>query len=252
MSAATYVFRLDDIHPRMNWLVLERYLRVFEAHGVIPLLGVIPDCQDPELNQFPERVTFWEELRQLVHDGRVEICQHGYQHLYTSSHIRLSDRLIGRMKQTEFCGKSLQEQIIMLSAGYNILQKNGLSTNIFMAPSHTFDRNTLKALLHTGFTCLTDGIALYPYRYGGLLFVPQQQWAPEVAQQGVITICLHPGNNDDAMLESINQFFEHQPTCIAFSDAMQYATGANEQLVNFLYKARFLLSYQVRRLLGMA
>lgn len=64
--SARYLIRLDDIAPHMDWPRFERLARVFEEFGIQPLLGVIPDNHDSQLQQFPEFAgDFWEQLRSL-------------------------------------------------------------------------------------------------------------------------------------------------------------------------------------------
>jgi len=60
-----------------------------------------------------------------------------------------------------------------------------------MAPSHTFDLQTLTALNRLGFRSVTDGFGIFPYREIGLTFVPQLFSSGINFGIGVYTIALH-------------------------------------------------------------
>ena len=47
-----------------------------------------------------------------------------------------------------------------------------------MAPSHSFDKNTLVSLNQLGFTSITDGYGFFPYKNNGITFVPQLTTMP--------------------------------------------------------------------------
>ena len=49
---------------------------------------------------------------------------------------------------------------------------SGIQADIFMAPGHTYDKNTLKVLKECGFTHVTDGFWKTPYLRQGLTFLP--------------------------------------------------------------------------------
>ena len=58
---------------------------------------------------------------------------------------------------SEFAGLGFEQQFAMLEKGKAILESHGIKTDIFMAPAHSYDRNTLNALQKLGFTKMTDG-----------------------------------------------------------------------------------------------
>lgn len=41
--------RFDDICPTMDWSQWNRAMKILKLYHVKPLIGVIPDCQDPDL-----------------------------------------------------------------------------------------------------------------------------------------------------------------------------------------------------------
>ena len=50
MKKLKILLRFDDICPTMNWEQWDRAKQLMNEKGVTALLGVIPDCQDPDLN----------------------------------------------------------------------------------------------------------------------------------------------------------------------------------------------------------
>ncbi len=219
-----YLIRLDDIAPHMAWDRFYRLARVFDAHGVKPLIGVIPDNQDPQLRQWPEfRGDFWAEIRSLQAGGW-EIAQHGFQHLYVTR-----DRgLMGVNGLSEFAGLPFEKQFDKLARGQSLLRQQGLSFESFMAPSHSFDLTTLQALKELKFTTVTDGFALFPYTEHGLIFLPQLLASPRVIPFGVQTFCLHVNVMTEVQVLRVEEFIaRHHREFITFSEARALATPRN-------------------------
>jgi len=214
--AATYVYRMDDVAPGMHRARFEEYIELFREHGMRPLLGVVPDCRDPDLVYQEDAGGFWDRLRELKRQGAVDIAQHGFRHLYRTREYGILGRRYGFKPQSEFAGRSYEEQLGDIRRGKAILAREGLDTDIWMAPSHSFDRNTLKALKEAGFRFVTDGIALYPYRAEGLVFVPQQLWAPKKVQLGTWTIFIHSNLEDPGLLEQIRGHLSSTAEIVGF------------------------------------
>jgi predicted deacetylase len=195
INSARYIVRLDDITPTMRratfWSVMDTLLR----NGIKPLLGVVPDNQDEHLNYESPMQDFWQIMREFKSKDLADIAQHGFQHTLTP---RNKPSLLGPVhrlrNQSEFVGDSFEVQATRIAAGKRVLSQEGLETTFWMAPSHSFDRNTLRALRASGFTALSDGLALFPFRYRDLIFIPQQIWRPRPIPLGVITLCLHTNN----------------------------------------------------------
>ena len=213
---ARYLIRLDDIAPHMDWPRFERLARVFDKFGIQPLLGVIPDNRDPQLRQFPEFVgDFWEKVRSLQARGW-EIAQHGFQHVYATHDCGL----MGVNSLSEFAGLPFEEQFDKLSRGQSILRNHGLSFETFMAPSHSFDRLTLRALRELGFTTVTDGFAPWPSIEHGLVFLPQWLANPRVLPLGVQTFCLHVNVMTERQIRRVEQFVaDHHREFLTFPEA---------------------------------
>ena len=74
--------RMDDITPKMDWEKFEKFKTLLEEYQIKPLIGVVPDNQDENLNRGRENKDFWQYISRLQESGWC-IAQHGYQHVYT-------------------------------------------------------------------------------------------------------------------------------------------------------------------------
>ncbi len=219
--SARYLIRLDDIAPHMDWPQFERLSRVFDTFDIRPLLGVIPDNRDPQLLTFPELSgDFWDKVRSLQARGR-EIAQHGFQHVYVTHDCGL----MGVNGLSEFAGLPFDEQLDKLAGGQQLLREHGLSCETFMAPSHSFDRLTLRALRELGFTTVTDGFAPWPSIEHGLIFLSQWLANPRVLPLGVQTFCLHVNVMTEGQIHRVEQFVaDHHREFLTFAEARSLAT----------------------------
>lgn len=159
--------RLDDITPGMDWKKFEEARKLLAAAGALPLIGVVPRCEDPKLAIDPPREDFWDVVRQLQADGW-SVALHGWKHVYTTQ----SGGLFPLNRQSEFAGLPLAQQKAMLADGQQVLQSHGIRTDLFMAPSHTYDENTLEAMRANGLVRMTDGFGRRPYIRKGITFYP--------------------------------------------------------------------------------
>ncbi len=201
-------FRIDDVSPYMCWESFERLTALFTSHGVKPLLGVIPDNQDPELRRYPFKPSGWDEIRAL-RDWGWSISQHGSRHAYTTT----KSGLLGINNYSEFAGLDYDTQYGLLQEGRRALEQEGLATDIFMAPAHSFDAVTLKALTALDFHNVSDGYSVFPYRRGGLKFIPCQSSKPSALPVGLMTVCLHPNTfteNDFKAVESWLKLYKNR------------------------------------------
>lgn len=199
-SVARYMIRMDDITPDMDWDKFNRIRTVFEENNIHPLLGVVPDNRDPKLMIQEKAEDFWSIIRELRDKGWV-ISQHGTFHQYVTE----DSGILGLKNASEFAGLSYQEQVKKIIEGKSILEQNGINTRIFMAPGHTFDDNTVKALKELGFDTVTDGLYYRPYTYKDILFVPcRLQGYRNI--KGIDTVCLHANNMSDSDIENLEMF----------------------------------------------
>ncbi|MBD5531494.1 MAG: DUF2334 domain-containing protein [Lachnospiraceae bacterium] len=206
------LIRLDDITPDMDWEAFERLEALFEQYQIHPIIGVVPDNKDETLHIQEPRADFWERMRALQECGWV-IAQHGFTHVY----VNKRSGLLGVNPFSEFAGLSYQEQYEKLKKGQEILKKQGIDAVMFMAPGHTFDRQTLRALKNLGFVFVTDGYCSIPYHRGGLLFLPCTLSSPRLPKR-FDTLCLHANGMGRGQFDALAEFIGRNRKLIANAD----------------------------------
>lgn len=187
--------RMDDITPDMNWENFYFFHKLFQKAGITPLLGIVPDNRDPNLSCGTEREDFYEVMKGLAEEG-YSLAMHGCHHVYATK----SGGLFPLNRLSEFAKVPYERQKEMLLYGREQLKKNGIDTDIFMAPAHSYDKHTLRALKEVGFTRITDGFGKAPYRYKGIIFYPISIKLDRSLKQkkGVTTIVIHANTVTEA------------------------------------------------------
>ena len=216
---AKYLIRFDDINPRMNF---ERFLDlklILEKNNIKSILGVIPDCKDREFLNFAYNKSFIKLIKKFKDYGDT-IAQHGYQHIYDSK----ERGIFGSGKNSEFAGLDFKTQLVRLKSGKDILIKHSLWEPVFMAPAHSFDFNTLKALQNLSFKYVLDGFALYPYDKKNLIFIPQiiSKPLPKFIT-GVSQLCIHINTISDDEIKKLKKFIaENKSDFITLEESINY------------------------------
>ena len=115
----------------------------------------------------------------------------------------------------------------------------GIKTDVFMAPAHSFDCNTLAALTdETAITTITDGFSLHPYYKDNFWWVPQQLWKFRWMPFGIWTICLHPNQmTNDEMARFEKDLLTYRQRCIAFPKSMK---KRNKSIMDMVFSFLFL------------
>lgn len=245
---AKYIYRLDDITPNMNWEQFWKFINIFRENNIVPILGVVPDNQDHMLFVEESKLDFWSIIKDLQDKKIAEIAQHGYQHkLFHTKEKGLMG--IDNNFLTEFAGLPYEDQLRMLEAGRNILRDNGIYTDIWMAPCHSFDSTTLRALKQLGFKAVSDGIALYPNTVWNLIFVPQQIWAPRYFPFGIFTICLHINNSNEKLFKEVEKHVKSRAAIISFSEAREYSISNIHVFVNKMFQICYFFRRKLKKTL---
>ena len=161
------LLRFDDICPTMDFARFEQALEQMDSVNAKPLIGVIPDCKDPDLLIDPYRDNFWDYIRELQNKG-YKVAMHGYQHIFDIT----ARGLVCNGWKSEFAGHSYEEQFEKIKRGKDILERNGIYTDVFFAPAHSYDKNTIKALGDNGFRYMSDGKSSKPYMLYGIKCIP--------------------------------------------------------------------------------
>ena len=214
--------RMQDITPDMDWAKFLRFKEVCDLYEVKPLIGVVPENQDAMLHIDEERDDFWECLLQLEKEGWV-IAQHGYTHIYSTK----KKGCFPLNAISEYAGKPYEEQLANLKKGKQILESHGIYTDIFMAPAHSYDKNTLKALKEVGFSKLTDGFGDRPYEWKGLTFYPIsfKQSNSLKQEKGYTTFVIHANTMNEKDFERYEKLFaEHKDKLISYQDYLKVST----------------------------
>ncbi len=199
-DAAQYLLRIDDLCPTVSAEGWARLQAVVEEFSLKPILAVVPNNRDTELNASPPDPMFWDRIKALEAAGAA-IALHGYRHLC----VNRGRSLIHLNRTSEFAGVPAETQRAWIAEGLRILRGHGLNPTIWVAPRHGFDAATIGALLKEGISILSDGFASRPFLRHGITWIPQQLWAPLEKSSGLWTICLHPntaGNRQVAALRS--------------------------------------------------
>lgn len=215
MVVPKFILRFDDITPEMAWSKFDPFDALSKELDLPLLVGVVPHCLDETLSVEPANEAFWDTVRGWFERGW-SIAQHGYTHQYVTQHpgiLRLG-------LKSELAGLPYEEQFAKLQAGKRILMAQGVWQPVFMAPSHSFDEGTLRALAALNFEYLTDGCGVYPYQFGELTAVPQLFATPLHFGFGVYSICLHVNTLSEPEIQKIIEFVRrNRAQFISFKEA---------------------------------
>jgi predicted deacetylase len=207
--------RMDDITPDMDWDKFNKFKTILDRYGVKPLIGVVPDNQDPKLSLNEAHEDFWDYIKELQNDGWT-IAMHGLSHLYTTK----EGGMFPLNHKSEFAGYSYDKQCEMISKGKELLASHGIYTDIFMAPSHSYDVNTIEALKKNGFTKITDGFGYEPYERYGMTFYPISANRGSVlksSRDGAVTFVVHTNTMKDKEFDYYEQVCQNQ-SMISYRD----------------------------------
>lgn len=199
-----YLIRLDDASAYMDLEKWNRIEELLDKYSIYPIVGIIPNNQDKALiNQYPFDVNFWSKAKKWQ-EKNWTIALHGYTHVYLTN-----DGGINPVNnQSEFAGVSLAEQIYKISQGIKIFKEHGIETEVFFAPSHTFDLNTLEALKQASkIRVISDTIANNVYKKGEFYFIPQQSGEVRKLPFKLTTFCYHPNTMDEEDFNQLERFF---------------------------------------------
>ena len=214
--------RMDDITPDMDWAKFLRFKELCDLYQVKPLIGVVPANQDTMLHIEKPRTDYWEYLHTLQSEGWC-IAQHGSTHIY-NTHKKGCFPLNAL---SEYAGNSYKDQYASLEKGQKILKEHRIDTDIFMAPAHSYDYNTLKALRELGFTKITDGFGRQPYQWQGLTFYPIsfKQSNSLKQEKGYTTFVVHANTMNDQDFARYEQMFaQYKDKFISYTEYLQADT----------------------------
>ena len=244
-----YLIRLDDACPcqnRKNW---ERIEKILIKYDIKPIVGVIPDCQDKSLKYDEPMNHFWQKVKEWEKNNWT-VAIHDYQHLCFKTK---SFSFVPFHKKSEFVGLPYEIQAEKIKKAWKIFIDARIKPKVWIAPSHSFDENTLLALKNfTEIRVISDCFAFDVFFENDFYFIPQQLWGFKIMPFGLWTICLHPNTmkeNDFEKLE--NCFKKHRNLFISFNQIefkkrkwsffekfINDKIWFNKSLINFLIKIK--------------
>lgn len=242
-----YLLRFDDLCPTLDWDVWDQVEPLLLEHGVRPILAVVPDNRDPHLVAGPERRDFWARVRAWQARGWA-IGLHGYQHLY----VNREPGILALNHRSEFAGLSFEAQLDKLGKGLALFAGEGVRADAWIAPSHSFDGNTLLALKALGLRVVSDGMALRPFRDAtGATWVPQQFASMRPMPWGVWTFCYHVNGMGPGGLARFSiALAQLAPRMITLPEAVALGDRDRSGADRMVGLARGLVSRARRRLAG--
>lgn len=245
-----YIFRIDDVHPKMDWRKFNRLKNLLFDYDIRPIIAVIPDNKDQELNRGEENYNFWEEIKNFQ-TKKCTIAMHGYQH----KSINRKSGILKICNRSEFADLSYAEQLEKIKKGKKILEDRGVKTEIFVAPGHSFDKNTIKALKEEGFNYISDGIALWPFRKYNIVWIPQIVWMSRKILVGIATFCLHSDILTERDFQKIEKFIrEHKKQIIDLQWILRWYKTRNQiervffYFFNIIFKPIWYLGFNISKL----
>ena len=135
-----------------------------------------------------------------------------------------------------------------IKKGWEIFQKENIACNIWIAPSHTFDKYTLKALKElTTIDIISDGIALFPFKKYGFKWIPQQLWKFRKMPFGVWTSCFHPNTMTDIEFNNLEDFIKNNHQNFLNVNSLKYNNSFFAKLMNGLFINFYKIIYKIKK-----
>ena len=231
-----YIIRLDDACPTMDSNKWTRFEDLLDKHNIKPIVAVIPCNEDPELLKENSDGNFWKKVSAWEKKGWA-IAMHGCTHVYTTK----NPGLVPINKRSEFAGVDLEMQKSLIRRGIKKFEQHNIKTDIFVAPSHSFDRNTLRALSSSSkIQTISDGIGLYPFKKYGFNWIPQQIWRFRKMPFGCWTACFHPNEISDQEFKALELFLDSNSSNFKSLDSLRFIKFSLTNII-FSYIYWFLM-----------
>lgn len=231
-----YIIRLDDACEKMNyenWLKMELLLDKYE---IKPLVGIIPHCEDTEMDKYGENLQFWDKVQSWIIKGW-SIAVHGFNHVYSTKDGGINPVNL----RSEFAGESLAVQKEKIGKAISIMKEHDIEPKVFFAPAHTFDENTIIALKEcSDIRIISDTISNKPYNECGMTFIPQQSGRVRYLPFSMVTFCYHPNTMCKSDFDKLEQFLKKYGTqFISFPEIYtERKLGIYDKLLRKLYFAK--------------
>ena len=230
--------RMDDICGEMDYAKFQKIKAILDEADIKPLIGVVPFCKDDTLRVEKYHEDFGTMVAGLAKNGWM-VALHGYNHLYTTR-----DKGIFPINSfSEYAGVDYDRQCVMIREGILKLKEWGLKPQVFMAPGHTFDKNTLKALKDNGISAVTDGFGSRPYVREGITFYPISKKRSECIsdKDAYSTYVLHTNTMSEEGIEAFERMLKEHRECFIDYDEYMQATADKRGWAGNLYE--YMLAY---------
>lgn len=237
------LLRLDDASEYMNVEKWKRMERLLDEYGIKPIVGVIPNNQDPDMVEvYPKDPDFWDKVLCWQKKGWT-IAMHGYTHVFETG--------VGGLnpvnERSEFAGVPLERQKEKICQGLALLHQHGIDPKIFFAPAHTFDENTLLALkTESDIRIISDTVANDLYYENDFHFIPQQSGCVRELPFKVVTFCYHPNIMENADFELLSIFLKKHGKNFQGVESLHFA-GTPKTVVDEVLKAMYFLKRNIKR-----
>ncbi len=243
---AQYLLRMDDACPTMGHRKWQMFEDLFDGLGIKPLVAVVPDNRDPELQRDPPDALFWEKVRSWQAKGWT-IAMHGYQH---RMHATKSKLVLPFYERSEFAGLSYEAQAAKIRKSWSLFVAERVEPTAWIAPAHCFDRLTLKAIHNeTSIRIVSDGIARDQYFEDGFFWLPQQLWSFAEKSSGLWTVCLHPNTMTEEGFAALRTELEERYISRVTSVDKLALHKRSKSLGDWLYDAYFWQRHRAFKLL---
>ena len=224
-----YIIRLDDACPKRNIEKWDKMESLLDKYNVKPLVGIIPDCKDPSFEQYSFDTDFWTSRIAVWKRKGWTFSMHGFEHVFHTKDAGINPV----NKYSEFAGLSFEEQRNKIRKGVQILRKYGIDPQVFFAPAHTFDKNTIDAIKYeTNIRIISDIPANKPFNKYGMTFVPQQSGKVRELPFEVQTFCYHPNIMKDSDFDELESFLKNH----IFSEFPLEHTKRKQSLYDLILK----------------
>lgn len=239
------LIRIDDVCPTMNNELFGYAVEKLRDNGCTALLGVIPNNKDEDLYIEDADTFFWDRIKKLQQQG-FTIAMHGYEHCFD---IKARGSINNGFK-SEFAGHSYKDQYEKIKNGKKLLESHGIFTDVFFAPAHSYDDNTIKALAANDFRYISDGKSNKPYVKYGVKSLPCRSGgisSMRIGQYHVAVIHTHEWTRPDKEIEKIRfdrLLKESAESIVSFEEYKQWRPGSlfwqtiNERA--YVYYERFI------------
>jgi len=243
-----YLIRLDDASHYSNEEKWDRIESILIKFKIKPIVAVIPNNKDKNIMYSKANKFFWKKVKYWESLGWT-IAMHGYEHKFHK--VNKSSLIFPFYNQSEFAELTVDEQSYKINKSLEIFKKNDIYPKLWIAPAHTFDKNTLVALKKsTKIKTISDGISLNPFLSNGFNFIPQQLWSFKYKSFGLWTICLHPDTMTENEFKKIEQSISKYISKNIFIGLEELDLNfLNKSFLDLIYSYSFWIRYNINQLI---